>query len=63
MARQIFYSFHYKPDVMRVSQVRNIGALEGTVNLFWKPQITSCKPCAIQRSAYIGRNLAEISPV
>lgn len=28
MARRIFYSFHYKPDVMRVSQVRNIGALE-----------------------------------
>jgi len=29
MARRIFYSFHYKPDVMRVSQVRNIGTLEG----------------------------------
>lgn len=28
MARRVFYSFHYKPDVMRVSQVRNIGALE-----------------------------------
>ncbi len=28
MTRQVFYSFHYKPDVMRVSQVRNIGALE-----------------------------------
>lgn len=24
----MFYSFHYAPDVMRVSQVRNIGALE-----------------------------------
>jgi hypothetical protein len=29
MARRIFYSFHYKLDVMRVSQVRNIGTLEG----------------------------------
>lgn len=28
MARQVFYSFHYKPDVMRVSQVRNIGSIE-----------------------------------
>jgi hypothetical protein len=29
MARQCFYSFHYKPDVSRVSQVRNIGVIEG----------------------------------
>ncbi len=28
MARRIFYSFHYQPDVTRVSQVRNIGTLE-----------------------------------
>lgn len=28
MTRRVFYSFHYEPDVMRVSQVRNIGALE-----------------------------------
>ncbi len=28
IARRVFYSFHYVPDVMRVSQVRNIGALE-----------------------------------
>ena len=26
--RQIFYSFHFDNDVMRVQQVRNIGALE-----------------------------------
>lgn len=26
--RQIFYSFHYGKDVMRVQQIRNIGALE-----------------------------------
>lgn len=28
MARQVFYSFHYDNDVMRVQQVRNIGAFE-----------------------------------
>jgi len=28
MARQIFYSFHFNNDVMRVQQVRNIGTLE-----------------------------------
>lgn len=27
--RQVFYSFHYKPDYWRASQVRNIGAIEG----------------------------------
>jgi len=26
--RQVFYSFHYNNDVMRVQQIRNIGALE-----------------------------------
>ncbi|GIK70137.1 MAG: TIR domain-containing protein [Bacteroidetes bacterium] len=29
MARQVFYSFHYQPDHWRVSQVRNIGVVEG----------------------------------
>jgi hypothetical protein len=29
MARRVFYSFHYKPDNWRASQVRNIGAVEG----------------------------------
>jgi hypothetical protein len=28
MTRKVFYSFHYIPDVIRVSQVRNIGTLE-----------------------------------
>lgn len=28
MARRVFYSFHYAPDNWRVSQVRNIGAIE-----------------------------------
>ena len=27
--RQVFYSFNYKPDYWRASQVRNIGAIEG----------------------------------
>lgn len=29
MARKCFYSFHYVPDNWRVSQIRNIGAIEG----------------------------------
>jgi hypothetical protein len=29
MARKVFYSFHYKPDAWRTSQVRNIGKIEG----------------------------------
>ena len=27
--RQVFYSFHFDNDVMRVQQIRNMGALEG----------------------------------
>jgi len=29
VARKCFYSFHYKPDNARASQVRNIGVIEG----------------------------------
>ena len=29
MARRAFYSFHYKPDHWRASQVRNMGMIEG----------------------------------
>ena len=29
MARRVFYSFHYKPDHWRASQVRNMGVIEG----------------------------------
>ncbi|MGB2959579.1 MAG: TIR domain-containing protein [Bacteroidota bacterium] len=29
MARRVFYSFHYKPDNWRASQVRNMGVVEG----------------------------------
>lgn len=28
--RQVFYSFHYKPNSWRASQVRNIGTIEGS---------------------------------
>ncbi|MDR2251725.1 MAG: TIR domain-containing protein, partial [Endomicrobium sp.] len=27
--RRVFYSFHYEKDVMRASQIRNIGVIEG----------------------------------
>lgn len=27
--RQVFYSFHYRPDCWRASQIRNIGTVEG----------------------------------
>jgi hypothetical protein len=29
MARKAFFSFHYKPDGSRASQVRNMGMIEG----------------------------------
>jgi len=29
MARKVFFSFHYKPDHWRASQVRQMGAIEG----------------------------------
>jgi hypothetical protein len=29
MATKVFFSFHYKPDNWRASQVRNIGVIEG----------------------------------
>ena len=29
MARKCFFSFHYKPDCTRASQVRQIGSVEG----------------------------------
>jgi hypothetical protein len=31
VARKAFYSFHYKPDCWRASQVRNMGMVEGNV--------------------------------
>jgi len=29
MARRLFFSFHYKPDNWRASQIRNMGVIEG----------------------------------
>ena len=29
MARNAFYSFHYKPDNARASQIRNMGVVDG----------------------------------
>jgi hypothetical protein len=29
VARKVFFSFHYKPDCWRASQVRNVGTIEG----------------------------------
>lgn len=29
MPKKVFYSFHFKNDVMRVQQIRNIGSIEG----------------------------------
>lgn len=29
MTRKVFFSFHYKPDNWRASQIRNIGSIEG----------------------------------
>lgn len=30
MAKRVFFSFHYQPDSWRASQVRNIGAIDGS---------------------------------
>ena len=39
--RQVFYSFHYKNDVMRAAQIRNIGAIEG--NMPARNFVRTCK--------------------
>lgn len=31
--RQVFYSFHYKNDVRRAAQIRNIGVIEGNASV------------------------------
>ena len=33
MARKVFFSFHYKPDNWRASQVRNMGVIEGNASV------------------------------
>ncbi|MBI3934683.1 MAG: TIR domain-containing protein [Acidobacteria bacterium] len=50
MARKVFYSFHYKPDNSRASQVRNMGVIEGNAPVLdndWE-SITSRGDKAIQ---------------
>ncbi|MGO9314851.1 MAG: TIR domain-containing protein [Syntrophobacteraceae bacterium] len=51
--RRIFYSFYYKEDVTRASQVRNIGAVEGNKSATdneWE-KITSGKDAAAKEKA------------
>ena len=51
MARRVFYSFHYTPDVTRVSQVRNIGVLEANkpaTDNDWE-EVVSGKEMSIKR--------------
>lgn len=51
MARRVFFSFHYKPDNWRASQVRNMGVIEGNVPVSdndWEA-ITSGGDKAIQK--------------
>jgi len=51
MARRVFYSFHYKEDNWRASQVRNMGVIEGNKPVSdnnWE-QITRGGDVAIKR--------------
>ena len=51
MARRAFFSFHYKPDSWRVSQIRNMGVIEGNrpaTDNDWET-ITSRGDAAIER--------------
>lgn len=51
MARRVFYSFHYKPDNWRASQVRNAGVVEGNTPVSdndWE-KITGKGDSAIQK--------------
>ena len=51
MARKVFFSFHYKPDNWRASQVRNIGVIEGNEPCSdndWE-SVTQGGPQAIER--------------
>lgn len=31
--RQVFYSFHFDNDVMRVQQIRNMGVIDGNIEV------------------------------
>lgn len=51
MARKVFFSFHYKPDCWRASQVRNAGVVEGNTPVSdndWE-QVTRGGDAAIQK--------------
>jgi hypothetical protein len=51
MPRYVFFSFHYRPDNWRASQVRNIGAIDGNKAASdndWE-EITSGGDAAIER--------------
>jgi len=51
MTRRVFFSFHYKPDNWRASQVRNMGVIEGNIPVSdndWEA-ITSGGDKAIQK--------------
>jgi hypothetical protein len=51
MARKAFYSFHYKPDNWRASQVRNMGVIEGDAPVSdnaWET-VTKGGPVAIEK--------------
>lgn len=51
MARRSFYSFHYRPDNWRASQVRNMGAIDGNPPVSdndWE-QVTRGGDAAIER--------------
>jgi len=51
MARRVFYSFHYEPDVTRAAKVRNMGIVEGNRSATdhdWE-QITKGGDKAIQK--------------
>lgn len=51
MARRVFYSFHYEPDVTRAPKVRNMGIVEGNRSATdhdWE-QITKGGDKAIQK--------------
>jgi len=51
MSRKVFFSFHYKPDNWRASQVRNMGAIDGNAPVSdndWE-SITKGGDAAIQK--------------
>lgn len=56
--RQVFFSFHYSQDVMRVAQIRNIGALEDNKPVNDNDWESISKAGDAEIKAWIDRNLA-----